>query len=535
MKWIKLILLLTGLLLCNITSTQSQCNNLNFSHNNLDNWVISTGYFYNCCPTFNGGDFTVIANGSLDSSTCSGLFTIPPGFPHTLKIGNSIPHTHADRATYSLNINSSNCLITVAYAIVFQNPNHFLQSQPKFEIRLLDSTSVLLDSSCSTYNIIADSSNIIFNKCSTHILWTNWVFYSIDLTSYIGQTITIDFTSFDCAYGGHFGYAYITANCSPRPVIKFDHCFNDSILEISAPINFKNYLWSNGATTRKTLYNIGQNYNVSVTLTSFMGCTSVIDTIVPSHYLTPDFYYDIFCDNDTVHFYDLSTTTQGIINKWDWDFGDGNTSTLKNPSHKYDNKNTHLVNLKVSTNYQCCKDTAKYVTGLKSTEIDFSYTPETTDIYHANIFFIAIDTTNGVSTYHWNFANLGTSNYQNVYYHFQDTGSFDVTLTIINNLGCLDSIAHVVVINDINTIYIPAAFTPNGDGLNDLFKVYALEVNEYELEIYNRWGSVVFYSKNINDTWDGKGAESGVYVYKVTVKHNNLQPRLFGGTLTLIR
>lgn len=68
-------------------------------------------------------------------------------------------------------------------------------------------------------------------------------------------------------------------------------------------------------------------------------------------------------------------------------------------------------------------------------------------------------------------------------------------------------------------LYIPSAFTPNGDGLNDTFGVKGEGINNYHIYIYNRWGEVVFESTNPKQTWDGKfkgnNSETGTYVYQL--------------------
>jgi gliding motility-associated-like protein len=69
------------------------------------------------------------------------------------------------------------------------------------------------------------------------------------------------------------------------------------------------------------------------------------------------------------------------------------------------------------------------------------------------------------------------------------------------------------------SIYIPNAFSPNGDGLNDTFGVKGEGINNYHLYVYNRWGEMIWDSTNPRQTWDGKYngsmSESGVYVYQL--------------------
>ena len=87
-------------------------------------------------------------------------------------------------------------------------------------------------------------------------------------------------------------------------------------------------------------------------------------------------------------------------------------------------------------------------------------------------------------------------------------------------------------------VYIPNAFTPNGDGLNDLFEVKAANIHTYKLEIYNRWGELIFTSDSPNVHWDGKynGKDCPVDVYVVIIHYQgNSTPKTYTGTVTLVR
>lgn len=72
------------------------------------------------------------------------------------------------------------------------------------------------------------------------------------------------------------------------------------------------------------------------------------------------------------------------------------------------------------------------------------------------------------------------------------------------------------------SIYIPNSFTPNGDGLNDTFGAYGEAIREFKMQVYNRWGQMIFESNNVNQQWDGthlgQKVPQGSYVYKVIAK-----------------
>jgi gliding motility-associated-like protein len=91
-----------------------------------------------------------------------------------------------------------------------------------------------------------------------------------------------------------------------------------------------------------------------------------------------------------------------------------------------------------------------------------------------------------------------------------------------------------------STLYIPSAFTPNGDGINDSFGVKAKNVSEINLQIFNRWGELIFESQEISNTWDGsyKGTPinyTDVFVYTLKAKGVNGKPLPEeNGTVTLV-
>ena len=113
------------------------------------------------------------------------------------------------------------------------------------------------------------------------------------------------------------------------------------------------------------------------------------------------------------------------------------------------------------------------------------------------------------------------------------------SLSAINNCGSTTD--DIIVSKGVCKVFMPSAFTPNNDGLNDYFKALGTEtVTKFELKIFNRWGELVFHTTNKSAGWNGKlsGVEqsSAVYVYVVQyVDINSPQPQTLKGTLTLIR
>jgi gliding motility-associated-like protein len=143
-------------------------------------------------------------------------------------------------------------------------------------------------------------------------------------------------------------------------------------------------------------------------------------------------------------------------------------------------------------------------------------------------------------SFNWQFDLYGVSNDVNPYFEFNDTGSTKVKLITTDYFGCENSIEKYLIIFPNNQIFIPTAFSPNRDGLNEIFKPEGMSyVNEYKLEIFNRWGELLFKTNDINQGWDGtylgQPVFEGVYVYKISIMDMFQQRINKEGMFTLLK
>jgi gliding motility-associated-like protein len=146
----------------------------------------------------------------------------------------------------------------------------------------------------------------------------------------------------------------------------------------------------------------------------------------------------------------------------------------------------------------------------------------------------------------WDFGGLSTSEDQNPEFIFPpDTGDYTITLEVASLLGCTDETFRILHISSEFNFYVPNSFTPDGDGLNDVFAPQGIGVSSegYTLQIYNRQGTMIFESKSPNIPWDGKmmGSDKmapvGVYVWRIVLRDatENTQTHEYKGTISLIR
>jgi gliding motility-associated-like protein len=147
-----------------------------------------------------------------------------------------------------------------------------------------------------------------------------------------------------------------------------------------------------------------------------------------------------------------------------------------------------------------------------------------------------------IASWDWNFGDgIGSSNLQHPQYTYQDTGTFTVTLTVTNEAGCQAIVSNPVISYPPFSFYIPNAFTPNGDGLNDRFRGIGEGFVTYEMEIYNRWGEMIFFTENYRNPWGledrqkMEDLQSGVYVYKIRVGLPTGDIKEYIGRVTLVQ
>jgi len=114
-----------------------------------------------------------------------------------------------------------------------------------------------------------------------------------------------------------------------------------------------------------------------------------------------------------------------------------------------------------------------------------------------------------------------------------------ITINAISENGCLASATVAIQVQQTKDLYIPNTFTPNGDGKNDVFKVYGKEIEMIEWAVYSQWGQLIYKSKAQDASWDGtfKGVMQpvGVYVYKCVVRFRDGEEVVKHGSINLVR
>ncbi len=161
----------------------------------------------------------------------------------------------------------------------------------------------------------------------------------------------------------------------------------------------------------------------------------------------------LICVPGVVTFTDFSTTPVGTITSWSWDFGDGGTSTLQNPTHTYTNQGFYTIVLTVTSSTGCTKSAVagSYIRVIGGVTTDFNFTAPRTCTGPFTVNFQNQSSGPGTISYNWNFGNGQTSNAANPTAIYASPGTYTVTLNTQSNLGCTGSIQKTVTIGTTTT------------------------------------------------------------------------------------
>lgn len=287
--------------------------------------------------------------------------------------------------------------------------------------------------------------------------------------------------------------------------------------------------------------NLSQDYQLVVT----DGChyTATVNIpiyIYPNPPLNPSSNIIQGCEPLTVVFNDGSPD-EGQI--YIWDFGDGESAYIQNPTHTFEEDGTYTITLTVTTKYGC-KITNTYpnwITVYPNPIGRFEPNPSRTNIIKPIFDFINYSTL--ADSVQWYFGDGDSSNiFQPNHMYAPVPTTYEVIMVVYSDKGCVDTVKGNVVIEDVYTFYAPTAFSPDDDQINDGFKLFGngIDENTFNIQIYDRWGEVIWESNNFNEYWngkvkDGKIAPLGTYTWLAKFRDFNGILHEESGVVNLIR
>ena len=284
------------------------------------------------------------------------------------------------------------------------------------------------------------------------------------------------------------------------------------------------------------VYNAIGTYPITLSAVSDMGCRITANDTVTIHPLPkPCFKIADVCDRDTAHVVNISGGPFPL-SRYDWTFSDGAISSEDSPAHLFPGPGHYYVGV-MATDVHGCKE--NYFEELDVHELpkpSFSTIPPSCDYYS----FAEFENTSANFIYvKWSFGDGDSSVMERPTHHYDTSGYYEVMMHVTSEKGCIDSLVQRVEVKESFNIWIPNAFTPNGDQINDRFIPWMKGVVDFNMEIYDRWGAMIFETANMDGGWDGallnQKVQNDVFNYKIFVTDNCNDKHSYIGKVTLLK
>ncbi|WP_159038664.1 PKD domain-containing protein, partial [Brumimicrobium mesophilum] len=305
----------------------------------------------------------------------------------------------------------------------------------------------------------------------------NWQWY-LEGVAIIGETNNVLNVSTAGLGGGKYEVKYSLGalceteyfNVDQEIVANYGHvdvclgetvAFSDSsVVDTNGVVLINSWEWNfdNGSTSSSQNPNVSFTtpgaYNVQLKVSTNNSCIdSITKTVIVHPSPIADFDFDTFCIDVISDFVDLSSSNGGtLIDSWIWDFDDGSTSVLENPTHIYTIDGNYSVSLVVESIFGCKDSIAKNVFAGLVPNADFSATSECleNETDFADLTNISsTNANNSITIWEWDFGDGSTSNLENPSYEYANDGTYNVSLNVTTNHGCTNEISKIVVVHPV--------------------------------------------------------------------------------------
>lgn len=463
--------------------------------------------------------------------------------PNTTYIPSSTDTQQDSILIFIQTIINGNCFgdLDSVYITFFDPPTISLE----FEDTICEGNPLLLNSNSTTGNgLWTTTGDGTFNPDTAAV--TIYEHGAFDLNN---GSVTIFFESFNNG-GCQIQRDTIEIAVIPSPSVDFDFtdvCYGQETDFTSTVVSVEpvtDYSWtydgnqfSTDANPSFVMPDTGTN-DVTLIVFSSNGCSDTITKEIFTYYL-PDvaFSTPAPCLNGGTQFFDETTVNFGESVEWEWNFGDGSSSSDQDPMTQYPNAGDFNVQLIVTTDQGCIDSLTQLISIYPGPIADFSANPPNAYVQEDIDFTDLTQSDFPISIWDWDFADGNFSGDQNPTHNYNQGGDYEVILVIEDENGCLDTASQVV------HIYlpplVPSGFSPNGDNNNDFLFVYGGPYDFLEFKVYNNWGEVIFETNDASIGWDGTYKEKdqpiGVYVWTVRATTNDGAEHELSGDTSLIR
>lgn len=303
---------------------------------------------------------------------------------------------------------------------------------------------------------------------------------------------------------------------------------------------------SNDASPQNVVYQQAGTYLVTLEIEDGFCKANYSDSVrlYPRPILRHDLSSPGGCAPYTAEFKDSSEYAGNAIHFWD--FGDGSSSTQANPKHTYLQAGNYVVSHRLITTDACrdtLEETAPNPIVIDPTPISgMKIEPLEVDIFNPEFDILITSENYTQSTLIFPDGRRVIDHDKEITYFAKDTGVQRFTHIVRNEFGCVDTTMIETYVQQPFRLYVPNAFTPNGDQLNDVFSYSILGTRNFRIQILNRWGQRVFESEDPAHFWNGRMYNSGpvlqggVYTYIMEVIDKETGNGVVKkGTVSLIR
>jgi gliding motility-associated-like protein len=405
---------------------------------------------------------------------------------------------------------------------------------------LVQVTGVSAQVAASTQTLCVGDSAMLTVQGGSYYTWstgetndTIWV----QPTSTTTYDVTVVWDSIGTIACNTSDQAFITVNAYPVPSINnvsadtMTCTFDQVTLSASGGSSI---LWSTGETTSSITPTILGDTTFIVNSVSSDGCLSISDTIFITTLPGIDNLSLSTTDATCVGSSDgsITSTVVGGVAPLTYLWNTGDTT------QDISGIGIGIYDLTVTSANGCESSISASVLQGDSVFAAFAATPDS-GLYPLDVSFI--NNSEDAISYTWDFGNGITSTNETPTPVVYDSGGvYIVTLVAYNANGCTDTATYEINVIGESVVIIPNVFTPNGDGVNDLFRITAKFVDEYEIAIFNRWGNLIARADWLTSGWDGRTeagveASNGVYFYVIKAKGFDGQELEFKGHFTLKR
>ncbi len=481
--------------------SQSFCENIDFEDGDTTQW-------------YTQGDVKIV---NLSEEDPFGLFPLATSGFFSVKLGTEL-HPNQSTIKRSIYIDQETKYFIYSYALVLLGMDHSEEEAARVDLKITDENGQIIP--CAAYSAVARPllSDGFFQSDSVYeglpVFYKPWITNAVDLSMYIGQTLTFEISNRWCIYDVHFGYSYIDAYCTSQIINAFKNCTNGNYY-IRTVEGFQDYLWEgpgivNGIGTNVIEVNQPGIYTVHIPNPN-PECDSIhLETNVTMNELADipvaNFSATSVCIGDTALLYGQCSTLNPIENQL-WIIngiavGTGITQQIVLDSDE------QLMVTYVVTNASGCSDSVTKplnVYGFPSVDLgkDLLICPgQSVELRNLNSSETGLIWSTGETE------PVITVHSAGWYYAMSTNGFCSKTDSVFVDMG------------NMYLGKIPNVITPNYDNVNDVLEIQSENLLDYHLVIFNRWGNTVVETSDPMFYWDGTvngvSVDEGVYYYQLT-------------------